>query len=235
MDQNQFMKALNEKGINVSEEQLHSFQLYFEHLVSYNEKVNLTAITKKDEVYLKHFYDSLTILTNVNLKDHARLCDVGAGAGFPSVPLKIMRPDIDITIVDSLGKRIDFLNSLYKELNLVGIKAVHSRAEDFSLEHRESFDYVTARAVARLNVLAELCIPLVKLGGAFISMKGTTGFEELQEANNSIKTLGCIQKELIHFSLPEEGGERNIIVFEKVKQTPLKYPRNYGQIKKKPL
>ena len=235
MNQEQFVNALKEQNIEISNKQLLLFNRYFEVLINYNEKVNLTAIVEKKEVYLKHFFDSLTILTNMKLKDHAKICDVGAGAGFPSVPLKIMRPDLDITIVDSLGKRIEFLNLLYKELDLKGIVAIHSRAEEFSLKYREKFDYVTARAVARLNILAELCIPLVKLNGSFISMKGATGKEELQEANKAVKTLGCVQKELIDFSLPNEGGTRNIIIFEKIKPTPLKYPRNYGQIKKKPL
>jgi 16S rRNA (guanine527-N7)-methyltransferase len=235
MNQIEFIELLKTKNIEISQQQLELFEKYFQILVDYNEKVNLTSITEKEEVYLKHFYDSLTILTEYQLKENSTLCDVGAGAGFPSVPLKIIRPDLDVTIVDALGKRIDFLNGLFNQLGLQGIKAVHSRAEEFTLNHRESFDYVTARAVARLNLLAELCIPLVKMGGEFIALKGNSGIEELKEATNGTKTLGCKEKQTISFSLPFEGGEREIIVLEKNKKTPLKYPRNFGQIKKKPL
>jgi 16S rRNA (guanine527-N7)-methyltransferase len=235
MNEQQFIENLKIKGINITADQMELFKKYYEILVDYNQKVNLTSITNQEEVYLKHFYDSLSVLTLHPLKEGSSLCDVGAGAGFPSVPIKIIRPDLKITIVDSLGKRIQFLDYLFGELKLSNINAVNARAEEFTVDHRESFDYVTARAVARLNVLAELCIPLAKVGGEFIALKAASGEEELLEAKNALNKLGCQLKDQFQFELPYEGGMRNILIFDKVNHTPNQFPRNYGQIKKKPL
>ncbi len=235
MNETQFVEFLALNKLAITEKQLELFKIYYEELVEYNKKVNLTSITDKEEIYLKHFYDSLTILFATPIKENSTICDVGAGAGFPSIPLKIMRPDINITIVDSLGKRIEFLKYMIEKLNLNHIEAINSRAEDFSIDHRETFDIVTARAVARLNILSELCIPLVKLGGHFIAMKALSGAEELRESKNAIQILGCELTENIELVLPLNGGTRNIAIITKKQKTPNKYPRNYSQIKNKPL
>lgn len=235
MNEKQFVDDLKKHDVVMDEKQLALFKQYYEILVDYNQRMNLTSITEKKEVYLKHFYDSLTLLFYSSIKENSKLCDVGAGAGFPSIPLKIARPDLKITIVDSLGKRIQFLNHLIEKLDLDEINTVHSRAEEFSVNYRESYDIVTARAVARLNVLSELCVPLVKEKGQFIAMKGQSGQEELKEAKNAIKSLGCELEAAHEFSLPLNGGSRNILIFTKKHKTLNKYPRNYSQIKNKPL
>lgn len=235
MNEQQFISQLKLYNIEINKTQSELFYKYYQILIEYNQKVNLTAITEQEEVYLKHFYDCLTILTEYNLDLDATLCDVGAGAGFPSVPLKIMRPDLKVTIVDSLGKRIDFLKYLFKELGLTNIDAVHARAEEFVINSRESFDYVTARAVARLNVLSELCIPLVKLDGEFLAMKAATAKDEIDESKQAVLALGCKLSKVIDLELPEDGGERHIIVYKKVRNTPQKYPRQFSKIKKNPL
>ena len=229
MNQEQFLKALADKGIQLSNKQLKQFELYYETLIEWNEKMNLTAITNKEDVYLKHFYDSLTISFDYILNNQS-LCDIGAGAGFPSIPLKIVYPDLKITIVDSLTKRITFLNHLIKVLELNNVKAISARAEEYAIDHRESFDIVTARAVARLNILDELCLPLVKLDGDFITLKGLKAKEELSEAKNGIEKLGgMVMKEV------DENDHRSNIFIHKVKNTPKTYPRSFGKIKKKPL
>lgn len=235
MNQQQFKQYLHEQKIEITSKQLKQFEKYYEILVSYNENVNLTAITEKGEVYLKHFYDSLSPLLEYDIPAGATLCDVGAGAGFPSIPIKIARPDIKVVIIDSLKKRINFLNHLVEELSLEDVVAIHARAEEYAEKARESFDVVTARAVARLNILSELCLPLVKVGGEFIALKGSSGNEELEEARKAIKTLGGVCKQVLDFDLPLDGGNRTLIVVEKKQKTPLKYPRNFGQIKKRPL
>lgn len=234
MTQQEFIENLKDKGIILSEKQLMQFEKYYEILIEWNEKMNLTAITDKGDVYLKHFYDSLTIAFDFPFSNQS-ICDVGAGAGFPSVPLKIVYPDLKVTIVDSLNKRITFLNHLFKELGLDHIDAVAARAEDFCKDHRESFDLVMARAVARLNILDELCLPLVKKEGYFLSLKGLKAPEELEDAKGGIKVLGGEVMNDFTFTLSNHNDYRHNIVIKKVKSTPLKYPRNYGQIKKKPL
>lgn len=229
-----FINSLNEQGISLNEVQLKQFEKYYELLVEWNEKMNLTSITQKEEVYLKHFYDSLTLAFNHQL-DHQSICDIGAGAGFPSIPLKIAFPDLKITIVDSLNKRITFLNHLVNELGLKDVKAIASRAEDYALNHRESYDIVTARAVARLNILDELCLPLVKVGGYFIALKGAKASEEVSESKNGIEKLGGKIKQRFAFQLPIVSDERENIYIQKVKSTPKTYPRMYAKIKKNPL
>lgn len=237
MNEEAFLKALKEKGITLSEHQISQFNIYFEELVEWNEKMNLTAITDEPSVYLKHFFDSISAAFYVDLKGVKTLCDVGAGAGFPSIPLKICFPELQVTIVDSLNKRIGFLNHLAEKLQLENVEFVHARAEDFGQNkaYREKFDIVTARAVARLSVLSELCIPLVKKGGIFIAMKGAAAKEELVDARRPLTVLGAKLKKDYSFLLPVEDSERNIYVFSKVKNTPSKYPRKPGVPNKTPI
>lgn len=231
MDFNLELKKLE---IELSPEQLNKFDVYYNDLVEVNKYMNLTAITEHDEVYIKHFYDSLTIKLAINNNDEFSLCDVGSGAGFPSIPYSIYNNKCNVTIIDSLNKRINFLNDLVNKLELNNVKAIHSRAEDFAVSNRESFDYVTARALARLNVLVELTLPLVKLGGKLIAMKGDSK-EELDEAQNAIKTLGGKVIDIIELDLPNNLGHRSIVVIEKISKTPNKYPRLFAKIKERPL
>ncbi|WP_270279894.1 16S rRNA (guanine(527)-N(7))-methyltransferase RsmG [Vagococcus bubulae] len=238
MTPEEFKKSLEKQGIVLSDKQMNQFELYFKRLVEWNEKINLTAIVDKKEVYLKHFYDSLTLAFERDMtKEGLTLCDVGSGAGFPSIPLKIVFPNMTISIVDSLNKRIKFLTELTIELGLDKVNLYHSRAEDFGQNklYRESFDVVTARAVARLNVLAELCLPLVKQGGQFLAMKAAKSEEELLEAKKAIALLGGKVVAEREVSLPITYDERFIIEIDKKKQTPNKYPRKAGLPNKKPL
>lgn len=229
-------EKLKENNIELSNTQKEQFQTYYQLLVEWNEKMNLTSITDEHEVYLKHFYDSITPSFYYDFKGSLSICDVGAGAGFPSIPLKIIFPELKVTIVDSLNKRIQFLNHLADALGLQGVSFVHDRAETFGKGgYRESYDIVTARAVARLTVLSELCLPLVKKGGQFIALKSSKGEEELDEAQFAINVLGGNVKETFNFELPEEAGERQMIVIDKRRQTSKKYPRKPGTPNKSPL
>lgn len=228
-----FLELLEELGITLNDEQIKQFELYYELLVETNKVMNLTAITERDDVYLKHFYDSIT-LSKVIKNEEVSICDIGAGAGFPSIPLKICFPNIKITIVDALAKRIGFLTTLVNKLGLKGVTLVHGRAEDYCKANRESFDYVTARAVARLNTLSEFTLPLVKVNGKLISMKSDYT-DELNEAKNAINILGGKFNQVVEFSLPIEGSKRALIIVDKVKETNKKYPRNFNLIKKNPL
>ncbi|MGM9971944.1 MAG: 16S rRNA (guanine(527)-N(7))-methyltransferase RsmG [Anaeroplasmataceae bacterium] len=229
-----FKDELKTLNIELTPDMQEKFDIYYKFLVEYNKFVNLTAITDHDEVFIKHFYDSL-ILTTELPKEKISLCDVGAGAGFPSVPCAIYNKDINVTIVDSLNKRIVFLNELVKKLNINNVSAIHNRAEDFATDYREAFDVVTARAVARLNILVELCLPLVKVGGIFIALKSTDGDAELSEALNAINILGGKVIKSNEFELPYNMGQRKLIVIEKIKECPKKYPRQFSVIKNKPL
>jgi 16S rRNA (guanine527-N7)-methyltransferase len=237
MNSTQFTEMLSEKGINLTSKQLAQFEDYYETLVEWNNKMNLTAITDKEEVYLKHFYDSITASFYLDFNREIRVCDVGAGAGFPSIPLKICFPQIEVSIVDSLNKRITFLNHLSEKLGLEGTHFYHDRAETFARkpEHREQYDLVTARAVARMSVLSELCLPLVKKSGTFAAMKAASASDEMNVAKKAITTLGGELKEVHSFQLPIEESERNIIVIQKEKPTPKKYPRKPGTPNKLPL
>ncbi|WP_088072063.1 16S rRNA (guanine(527)-N(7))-methyltransferase RsmG [Gottfriedia luciferensis] len=237
MNKEQFIAALKEKGILLSDFQLKQFEIYFHTLVEWNNKMNLTAITEETEVYLKHFYDSISAAFYFDFSGEMTVCDIGAGAGFPSIPIKICFPSIRLTIVDSLQKRITFLNHLAKELQLENVTFVHDRAETFAKKAgmRESFDVVTARAVARMSVLTELCLPLVKQNGYFVALKGAAGEDELEKAKYAIKTLGGEVKSTNHFTLPGEESDRNIVIVEKKRKTPTKYPRKPGTPGKEPL
>ncbi|KUP09371.1 16S rRNA methyltransferase [Bacillus coahuilensis p1.1.43] len=237
MNIEQFTSQLEEKGISLSPRQLEQFEQYFSILVEWNEKMNLTAITDREEVYLKHFFDSISAAFYYDFSKDLHICDVGAGAGFPSIPLKICFPHIKVSIVDSLNKRIQFLNFLGNELGLEHVYFYHDRAETFgqNSDHREKYDVVTARAVARLSVLSELCLPLAKVGGQFVAMKAASAADELTTAEKAMKTCGGELKETHSFLLPEENSERSIIVVEKRAKTPKKYPRKPGTPNKLPI
>lgn len=237
MNEEQFIQALKEQGIELSEKQIQQFRRYFEILVEWNEKMNLTAITDEPSVYLKHFYDSISASFHFDFTKVTTVCDVGAGAGFPSLPIKICYPHLHITIVDSLNKRIQFLNHLSDEIGLDHVEFVHARAEEFGQnpQYREKFELVTARAVARLSVLSELCLPLVKEGGQFLALKAASGDDELKDAKKAITVLGGKLVHHVAFELPVEESERTIYVFDKVKVTPKKYPRKPGTPNKSPI
>lgn len=225
----------DEIEIVLNEQQIHQFYQYMELLLEWNEKINLTAITNPEEIIVKHFIDSLTIAKYV--KENARLIDVGTGAGFPGIPLKIIREDIEITLLDSLNKRVNFLNEVIHELKLSKIQAVHSRVEDFAKDkkNRESFDYATSRAVANLSTLSEYLIPLVKIGGNAISMKGSEVDEEMKQSQKAISLLGGKIETIETFQLPQSDINRNIIIIHKTQNTPNKYPRKAGIPSKEPI
>lgn len=233
----EFRKQLLAEDVTLTDQQMAQFDMYFHLLVEWNEKMNLTAITEEKEVYLKHFYDSLLVGLKMALNPQAAICDVGSGAGFPSIPLKILYPELSVTIVDSLKKRITFLQELTDQLGLTNVHLYHDRAETFGQnpEFREQFDYVTARAVARLNVLAELCLPLVKKDGYFLALKAAKSDEELQEAKPAIAQLGGKFIEEKTMALPLSGDERHLLVIQKKKVTPKKYPRKPGLPNKQPI
>ena len=239
MEFNEFKEKMiinvDKLGINLSEIQLKQFYNYMNLLIEWNKKVNLTAITKPDEIILKHFVDSLTISKYIS--DGTKVVDVGTGAGFPGIPLKIVRQDVDITLLDSLQKRINFLDEVINELNLEKITTVHSRVEDFgkNKKYREEFDIATSRAVANLSTLSEYLLPLVKVGGKVISMKGSLIQEELENSKNAIKILGGQIEKVDEFDLPNSDISRNIVLIDKIKTTPNRYPRKAGEPSKKPL
>ncbi|MCH9266079.1 16S rRNA (guanine(527)-N(7))-methyltransferase RsmG [Pediococcus acidilactici] len=240
MNPEEFRQALAERGWTVSDHQMRQFDTYYKRLVETNEHVNLTAITDEKEVYLKHFCDSVTPLLEAPqfFTPGIALCDVGAGAGFPSLPMKILLPELKVTIVDSLNKRIKFLQALVDELGLTDVELVHDRAETFGAKksaYRASFALVTARAVARLSVLSELCLPLVKQGGHFIALKAAHTEQELATGRQAIAVLGGKLLEDRQFALPVTGDERHLVVIEKKKETPNKYPRKPGTPSKDPI
>ncbi|WEV71097.1 16S rRNA (guanine(527)-N(7))-methyltransferase RsmG [Lactobacillus sp. ESL0785] len=239
MNPEQFVQELSKHNFKLSEKQIKQFKLYFTSLVAANEHVNLTRITAEDDVYLKHFFDSITplfVFSSV-FKADATLCDVGAGAGFPSIPLKILMPQLQVTIVDSLGKRLTFLQDLCEKLNLEGVNLVHGRAEDVgqNKQYREQFDLVTARAVANMAVLSEYCLPLVKKQGYFIALKGPKAESELKDAKKAVKLLGGKVVDLQELQLPNSTEERTLILVHKVQVTPKKYPRQAGTPHRKPI
>lgn len=224
-----------ELGWTVNDRQGEQFQRYWELLVEWNEKMNLTAITQPEEVVEKHFLDSMTLLSWGKLRQGARVIDVGTGAGFPGIPLKIMRPDIDLTLLDGTQKRLNFLGEVCRQLHISSTR-VHKRAEEAGLDKtmRERFDLAVARAVAPMNILAEYCMPLIKMKGHFIAMKGPGGSEELREADHALEVLGSGEPEVLTFTLLQ-AGERQLIVCQKLRFTPKGYPRHGGTIGKHPL
>ncbi|EHI70034.1 16S rRNA (guanine(527)-N(7))-methyltransferase RsmG [Streptococcus ictaluri] len=233
----EFYIALEEAGISLSERQKEQFDTYFNTLVEWNTKINLTAITDEKEVYLKHFYDSVApILQGFIQNEPLKLLDIGAGAGFPSLPMKILFPHLKITIIDSLNKRILFLNHLAKELGLTEVDFFHGRAEDFGQDKafRGQFDLVTARAVARMQILSELTIPFLKVGGKLIALKAQAADQELEEAKKALSLLFAKVVTNYGYVLPN-GDARYITIVEKKKETPKKFPRKAGTPNKKPL
>lgn len=222
-------------GVDLGEYGADRFDSYAERLVRWNEHVNLTAITEPDDIVIKHFIDCLYIMKYVAFKKDEKLVDVGTGAGFPGMPLLIANPDLDVTFVDSMEKRIGFLRDVLKNIGLTGTR-IHERAEIVGkdADYREKFDYATARAVAPLNVLCEYCLPLVKVGGLFVSLKGSSGMEELKAAENAINVLGGEVAKAVEYQLPNGDG-RSIIIIRKISQTPTKYPRKSKKIDTKPL
>ena len=237
MKPEEFYVHLADLGFPLTDRQKEQFERYFELLIEWNEKINLTAITDKDEVYLKHFYDSVApILQGLIENQPIRLLDIGAGAGFPSLPMKILFPELDVTIIDSLNKRINFLHLLAEELGLSGVHFYHGRAEDFAQDKafRAQFDLVTARAVARMQVLSELTIPYLKVGGRLLALKASNAPEELEEAKNALNILFSKVEDNLQYELPN-GDPRYITVVEKKKETPNKYPRKAGMPNKRPL
>lgn len=230
MNKNEFIEILKNDGIQVSNKQLDQFEKYKSLLLEWNEKMNLTSITEEEEIWQKHFYDSVYPFIKLDFKN---LCDVGSGAGFPGIPVKILFPEIELNMVEPLKKRCTFLKEVVKQLELKNVNIYDLRAEDFAKEHRESFEVVSARAVARLTILLELCVPLIQKNGTMVALKGKNGKEELENAQVAIETLGLeFEREELFES--EEATRMNFY-FKKVKNTPKKYPRAYGQIKKKPL
>ena len=227
-----FVATLKQHGVVVSDRQLEQFAIYAKMLVEWNEKMNLTAIVDEAEIYEKHFLDSILPSFDIPLK--GCLCDIGAGAGFPSIPLKIIYPDLQVTIVETLGKRVTFLNELCKALGLSGVTCLHARAEEAVVELRESFDFGTARAVANLPMLCALCIPYIKLKGHFIAMKGSGGREEMADASKAVRVLGCKEAGVYEVEL-SDGSKRVNIDYQKVRATPKQYPRQFAKIKKSPL
>ena len=237
MKPEEFYVHLADLGFSLTDRQKEQYERYFELLIEWNEKINLTAITDKDEVYLKHFYDSIApILQGLIENQPIRLLDIGAGAGFPSLPMKILFPELDVTIIDSLNKRINFLHLLAEELDLSGVHFYHGRAEDFAQDKafRAQFDLVTARAVARMQVLSELTIPYLKVGGRLLALKASNAPEELEEAKNALNLLFSKVEDNLQYALPN-GDPRYITVVEKKKETPNKYPRKAGMPNKRPL
>lgn len=234
MDKTEFIEALKNLNIQLTDKQLEQLNQYYQLLVEWNKVMNLTGITEEKEVYLKHFYDSLTIARIIDLKKESTLCDIGSGAGFPGMVLKIVYPDLKITLVDSLQKRITFLNEVVKQLDLKDIELVHDRAEDFAKNNREKYDVVTARAVAPINILIEYCLPLVKVGKYFIPMKGNIS-REINLLDNSLKKIDGMLLKSDEFLLPKEDSNRTLLLITKQKPTSKRYPRNPKEIKNKPL
>lgn len=226
-------EVFNKYNLEISDIQINQFQTYFNFLVQENQKFNLTAITEENEVIYKHFLDSC--LAAKNIKNNSAVVDVGSGAGFPGVPLKILRPDLKITLLDSLQKRVNFLNQLIGLLGLKDIVAVHNRAEDFANKNREKFDYATSRAVAQINTLSEYLLPLVKLGGQVIMYKSQRVQEELEQGKNSILTLGGKLRDIQEIKLAEIDASRTLVFIDKIKSTPKQYPRGKNLPKTKPI
>ncbi len=221
-----------QKTFNLSDKQLKQLEYYAKFLVEYNTKVNLTAITEFEEIVEKHFYDSLIPLLHKDLK--GTLVDVGTGAGFPGVVLKIARPDLKVILLEPLNKRCVFLNELINSLALKDIEVINVRGEDFAIKHREAYDYVTARAVTNLKALIEICGAMVKVDGYFIALRGKDGLNELLEAEYAIKTLSFEKEEVYEDSLTD-GSKRVLAFLKKIKKTPKSFPRKYSIIKHEPL
>jgi len=236
---NDFLKGLLAgHNINLSDHQCQQFQQYYQLLIEWNQKINLTTITELEEVYIKHFYDSITLaIAFPKIIGKYKLIDIGSGAGFPGIPLKIVFPDLQITFLDSLNKRINYLKTVANELELADCQFVHGRAEELGQNqlYREQYDFAVARAVAKLAVLNELCTPFVKVKGSFFSMKGPEVADELKEADKSLRILKTAHIATKQLQLPNNHGGRSIIELAKIDRTPKSYPRKAGTPAKSPL
>lgn len=230
-------RASLDVGMDFSLEKYNMFMEYMKLLKEWNEKVNLTAITDDEDIVKKHFIDSIKVFKIEAFKKYNNIMDVGTGAGFPGIPISIMRPEVNITLLDSLNKRVNFLDTVIKSLQLKNIKAIHGRAEELARnkEHREKYDIVTSRAVANMAVLSEFCIPFTKVGGYFIPLKGPSVDEELTIGNSAIEKLGGKLQEVIKVNIEDSDMEHNLVIVKKVKGTSNVYPRKAGSITKKPL
>lgn len=231
MNKQEFFEELEKLGITLTSDQINKLAKFYQLLVTWNEKINLTTIIKEEEVYLKHFYDSLTLINVIDLRQPLTVLDVGTGAGFPGIVLKIVFPNLKITLLDSLTKRINYLNEIIKELDLHDIETVCSRCEDYTKINREKYDLVVARAVSHLKILSEMIIPTVKVNGYFIAMKANLN-DELEKTLPMLKKLNGEVKEIKEFTLPRENSKRTLVVIQKNAKTPLLYPRKYSEIKK---
>lgn len=231
------LDSCNKMEININKKQLNQFMDYKKLLLIWNEKVNLTAITQADEIISKHFVDCISILCGTKIGQGASIIDVGTGAGFPGVPLKIMRPDISITLLDSLNKRISFLEALVAKLEINGVLCVHSRAEDGGKNplYREKFDFCVSRAVANLAVLSEYCLPFIKVGGFFISLKGPDINEEIEAAKKAIQVLGGSVEKVVNIQIPHTDIKHSLVMIKKLCQTPAQFPRKAGKVNRDPI
>lgn len=229
--------ACDDVNINFDEKAYDKFIKYKDMIIEWNKKINLTAITDENEIIKKHFIDCINIFKFIPLKGAKNVIDIGTGAGFPGIPMKIVKDDLNITLLDSLNKRINFLNAVIDELELTNINTIHGRAEDYARkqEYREKADAVVSRAVANLTVLSELCIPYVKVGGYFIAMKGPAVVDEIEEAQNAISILGCKIEDIIKVDIKDSDLNHNLVVIKKLKHTSNTYPRKPGIVSKKPL
>lgn len=225
------IKLFEKYNLNLTEEKLNKLNIFYSELIFYNNSFNLTAITEENEVFIKHFLDS--IFPEFLIEKNSSVIDIGAGAGFPSLPLKIYRPDLNVTMIDSLNKRVNFLNDVIKKLELENISAFHARAEDFAKTSRENFDYAVVRAVAKISTLIEYAFPLLKVGGRLLCYKGGDVEEELKQSENALKILGGVVERVEKFNL--EGNSRTIVLIKKFEHTPSKYPRSKNLPKLKPL
>jgi 16S rRNA methyltransferase gidB len=231
MNREEFIEETKKLGINITEEVMNKFDTYINFLIEYNEHTNLTAIKDYESILLKHFFDSLMLEHYFDFKNTKRILDIGTGAGFPGMILAIMHPEVEVTLLDSNNKKLKFLELLAEKINVKNIKIVHERAEDYVNRERQKFDVVTSRAVSDLEILSELSIPFLKIGGYFIPLKGKID-DELNRSKEIIKNLGGNIKNIFNYELIKENSTRNIILIEKVSDTPNKYPRNYSQIKR---
>lgn len=236
-DTTQFHKDLSELNIHITEKQIRQYLIYYEMLTEWNEVMNLTTITEYEDVMKKHFVDSVSLIKACDLSGNLSVIDIGTGAGFPGLALKIAFPDLNVFLLDSLNKRIRFLNEVIEKLDLRGIETVHGRAEDYARQdkYRESFDLCVSRAVANLSTLSEYCLPFVKVGGSFVSYKSEKVMEELRSAENAISLLGGRVEKQVEFTLPDSDIYRNLLIVNKTKNTPSKYPRKAGLPGKEPL
>lgn len=231
------IRGISDLQIDIDSHKLEKFKIYKSLLKEWNEKINITAIKDDEEIDIKHFLDSLTIFSTGKITEGKRIIDIGTGGGFPGVPIKIVEDSVEVVLLDSLNKRLKFLDEVIKELNLKNIRTLHERAEDLgnNQEYREMFDIAVSRAVASLNVLSEYCLPFVKLDGYFIAMKGSESNEEIDEAKKAIKLLGGKLEDKIDIKIPQSDIGHSLLVIRKISHTPTKYPRQAGKIKKNPL